>query len=83
MDNSLQIFENYDVIGLDECFVKWDERELTKLVCETHLRALSDSYPGYPDPEVYATFKYNTDLLLSECTVWDIEHGALLKITEG
>ena len=78
------LLAEYDAIGFDfeHCLVNFNMVELAKLVVKVHLKELHRNYK-YPT-ELLTEFDFDQHTkVFSNCVVWDIETGYLLKLGKG
>lgn len=76
------MLDDYDAIGFeaDHCLVKYNALEVTHLVVEGTLAEMRESF-GYPAEIDDFDYQNHLDLCLN-FTVWDVEHGVMLKINQ-
>ena len=78
------LLEEYDAVGfsLDNCLAKYNAKEYAKLVISSFLEELYVNCVGYPKSTT--NFDFDKHLgLFTNCVVWDIKTGAVLKLSEG
>jgi hypothetical protein len=76
------LLDDYDAIGFeaDHCLVKYNALEVTNLVVEGTLAEMREAF-SYP-PEINDfDYEKNLDLCLNY-SVWDVEHGIMIKLNE-
>jgi hypothetical protein len=76
------LVNDYDIIGFDleSTLVKFNNVALARLLIESHLKELVESY-GYPKEILMFDYEEYLPLCLNN-SVWDTEHGVVLKLAE-
>ncbi len=77
------ILHDYDAIGFESehCLVKYNIRNLTRLVTDVYLEQLHKDEPhNYPKEIKIFDYEHHLGHFFTNC-VWDVENGILIKLS--